>query len=279
MSRHRLVSVFLEQSTSTFKDEYVLRECSLRSLFSENEQTHSFDLQNPVDGFNDLMLVGSCNGLICILVNLKQFLLWNPSTKESKQLADHEEQGVVTKYGFGFDGGDYRVYATFQTDNDEGIGKTFSLKDNSWGKGWVFKDFDNFDFDMATFDGGKRVGERLHWSKKRQINHKWEILYLDFKEERTGFLDQPVGVESGFYATIGVFDGLLSMACDYRPGSHHDSRIDIWLRNTDGVENAWSKWISVPYGCVPWTVARLSTPMCMLDGDAILFTDSWSLVI
>lgn len=271
LSRHRLVAAFREGTT--------FRECSLQSLFSVEEQTRYFPLQNPVNDFQRLIIVGSCNGLICLLVDGSQFLFWNPSTRESKKLPDYEEQGFVSKYGFGFDesSGDYKVYATFGGhDYYKGIGKVYSLKNNSWGRSWLFDDFSTYDYATDKLVDGKLVGGRLHWSRDGGLNSRWNILYLDFNKESLGFVDQPnsVSVEVGFHLTIGVFEGCLCMLCDYPR-----NRVDVWIWKDYGVEDSWTKWITIPYGCIPWHQPHLSIPLWVSQDGDVLFTDNRSLVI
>ncbi|XP_043706610.1 F-box protein CPR1-like [Telopea speciosissima] len=55
--------------------------------------------------FPNFRIVGSCNGLLC-LANQKNVFLWNPSTREFKQLPDFavKFQGrIVNSWGLGYD--------------------------------------------------------------------------------------------------------------------------------------------------------------------------------
>uniref|UniRef100_A0A1S4B203 F-box/kelch-repeat protein At3g06240-like n=1 Tax=Nicotiana tabacum TaxID=4097 RepID=A0A1S4B203_TOBAC len=47
-------------------------------------------------------IVGSVNGLVCLVIEEKYFLLWNPSIRKFKKLPD-PRGGDYIMYGFGYD--------------------------------------------------------------------------------------------------------------------------------------------------------------------------------
>ncbi|KAL8551558.1 hypothetical protein ACS0TY_000594 [Phlomoides rotata] len=67
--------------------------------------------------FREVTIVGSCNGLVCILEDTRGFILWNPSTRIARNLPDvGVGENLVgddfTRYGFGYDesSDDYKVF-------------------------------------------------------------------------------------------------------------------------------------------------------------------------
>ncbi|XWS13371.1 hypothetical protein CRYUN_Cryun36dG0031900 [Craigia yunnanensis] len=89
------------------------------------------------DSDYDVDLVGSCDGLVCLLLDDEEFILWNPSTKESKALLElsYVLDGTFS-YGLGYDFStdDYKLVKVCCPDNvSEGTKvQVLSLKTNIW---------------------------------------------------------------------------------------------------------------------------------------------------
>ncbi|KAL0303034.1 UNVERIFIED_CONTAM: F-box protein CPR1 [Sesamum radiatum] len=255
-THHRLVLNF-------FIPRNALKHCSLQSLLNEPvTDALAFGDPNPE---NSIWAVGCCNGLICILINRRRFLLWNPSTRMSKRLPDIDEKltrGVLTKFGFGSDdSGDYKVFAVFSvfwiTGIHQATGKVYSLKTNSWRR---IKDRDGGSFN----EGGKFVSGKLHWSRKSGQDLPWDIVSFDLEREVYGVVELPMYQQSRCGPSLGVLDGCLSMLCDY-----YSTQLDVWLLKEYGVRESWNKVVTVPYHGEPWS-GPFSTPICIGPEGEIL---------
>ncbi|CAN4092888.1 unnamed protein product [Withania somnifera] len=97
--------------------------CSLGPLLNESV-TEAFDVHYPMG--NEVLTVGSVNGLICLDLFEKGLIIWNPSIKNYKKLADSRtelKKNEYYKYGFGYDElhDDYKVVDIFFTNNGEAL--------------------------------------------------------------------------------------------------------------------------------------------------------------
>ncbi|KAL8538567.1 hypothetical protein ACS0TY_000546 [Phlomoides rotata] len=218
-----------------------LKNCSWCSLLNETvTNSLAFDDLLNVE-WNSINLVGSCNGLVCILLDRKTVLLCNPSTRMSKKLPDVEDDIRVMEfisYGFGYDesSDDYNVFAiivfysagAFQT-----IGRIYSLKTNSW-KALKDEDVSPYDFDGA----GKFLSGSLHWITADDVN--WDIISFDLKGKVFGKVQQPSYSKGVTFQTLGVIGRCLSVLCDY-----HNTHFDVWVMEEYGVKESWVKVVTL----------------------------------
>ncbi|PIN16733.1 hypothetical protein CDL12_10608 [Handroanthus impetiginosus] len=253
---------------------YELKYCSLPSLFSEHI-TYAIRCDFPIDSsVNSLRLVGCCNGLVCILINKKEFFLWNPATKESKKLPHVEvtigRWGFVAEHGFGFDksSGDYKVCAVLHDDYVQIMAKIYSLKTNSWRR---IRDIDD---GLADIMKGKFVSGKLHWRRKKKppyMNRRCYISSLDLKNELFGMVEQPRLSEIDFDPVLGDFDGCLSLLY----GDPQCSS-DLWVMKQYGVKDSWIKLLTIPdYLCYcPGTNFLTEFYVVSCNGEVLFKYDS-----
>ena len=106
-----------------------------------------------------LNIVGSCNGLLLINPKNDALVLWNPSTKESRELLEspiefptRSRKCLSTVYGFGYDSfaDDYKLVrvVTFATERFETKVKLCSLGTNSW------KQIEDFPYSVPNKSNG-----------------------------------------------------------------------------------------------------------------------------
>ncbi|KAL6535144.1 hypothetical protein OROMI_026518 [Orobanche minor] len=171
-------------------------KCSLLSLFNKPEilALGGFNFattsttNNIVSIIDSISLVGSCNGLVCILLNKEEFVLWNPCTRISKKLPNiidkhHHPHRRLQAYGFGCDeywSGDYKVVVILEK---EDYSLVYSLKkSDSWKKirNPCFNKMSSF-FYYYDKRGILKSGSRLYWEIKDQ--DKRFGLELDLKTE------------------------------------------------------------------------------------------------
>ncbi|EYU23201.1 hypothetical protein MIMGU_mgv1a021845mg, partial [Erythranthe guttata] len=258
-----------------------LKACSLSSLLTEPvTRAFSFDFFSMYSS-NDMVIVGSCNGLICVLVDACRFFLLNPSTRESEELPDFFTGAMFPKnvvsirgYGFGFDesSGDYKVCAVCYMMFVFGSNMTFpstarmySLKADSWGRNLFFKD-------VCIFGSAKFVSGKLHWISDFKTKSKWDDVCFDLKSETFGIVKQTSYENSderrpkleelirknrakrtliNYSPRLGVLKGYLCVFSGYSP----TIMFDVWIWNEYGVEDS-----------------NYVTPLFVLPCGEVLFT-------
>lgn len=100
--------------------QYKLQGCTVSSLLYESV-AEEFDLDYPCKVLHDhFSVVGSVNGLICLVIEEYELVLWNPSIRKYKKLPVSipaiRNKDFRPIYGFGYDKlhDDYKVVAFFQ---------------------------------------------------------------------------------------------------------------------------------------------------------------------
>ncbi|KAK1377215.1 putative F-box and associated interaction domains-containing protein [Heracleum sosnowskyi] len=233
---------------------------------NNNNEIHStnFDsLDQPILLTQPATLVlGSCNGLLCLLYNNDVFL-YNPSTREKKKLPHVETRahpshvgfrGECDKvvYGMGYDcvNDNYKVVRIMDCDHElDSEFMVYSLISNSWRR---IKDFPYF-IEFGTL--GKQnvnVNGALHWpvTMKSQIedflrlnedflrpfNFDSKIVSFNLATEEFGLIALPTSRDENFPIKVVELGGRLSVHCNERM-----NYIDIWVMGCYGVKESWSK--------------------------------------
>ncbi|KAG8380412.1 hypothetical protein BUALT_Bualt06G0012700 [Buddleja alternifolia] len=269
--------------TSTYGSyNHKLQYYSLHSLLHKHA-IHSIDFNYPyIYPRHSVDIVGSCNGLVCLLINRKKFILWNPSTRKSRKLPDvldadqskHEFAFDVEKYGFGFAESDdnCKVLGVLFVMNRrigvlERVAKLYSLKSNSWKRIETCKTCATFD-DSGTFVNGK-----LYWGRKPFKHHYgFDMDFFDLDNEVYGKIEHPHPqgiVKDTFHTTLGVLGGYLCVLC-----SLYGVKRDIWVLK----QESWSKVFSISYNDCPLQ-DRFDTKLCTgVNGEIVLSCGSTFIV-
>ncbi|XP_047320854.1 F-box/kelch-repeat protein At3g23880-like [Impatiens glandulifera] len=198
---------------------------------------------------SDIWIIGSCNGLVCVVIDQAKILLWNPSTRESKKLPScgyKERASRFIAYGFGYDerNSDYKVIViNCKSTNFTGPFSTqikiYGLKNGSWRK---VKNYPQF---CPLGDMGMFVNGTLHWgaSIDTGINSYQSILTFDMSEETFSEISQPCFGESVLDSVIWVLNGCLCMLINY----HDERKFDLWIMKDYGKTESWTKLFSLPF--------------------------------
>ncbi|PIN07953.1 hypothetical protein CDL12_19485 [Handroanthus impetiginosus] len=205
-AHHSMVSIIVNT-----RNNYELQHCSLRSfLFKAVIYASHSDFSIDIS-IRSVRLIGCCNGLVCILINRKDFFLWNPSTRESKKLPDIDSgmsSDQILQHGFGFDES----------------GGSWTRMNNHLDDGYI----------VGT-ETGTFVSGNLHWTKtKKELNWQLYISSLDLKNEVYGIVEQPSILDYYFEVTLGVFDGCLWAFYHYL----HHGYGDLWVLKQYGVKDS-----------------------------------------
>lgn len=243
--------------------------------------------------FSGAELVGSCNGLVCLWKNPSNIILWNPTTKKCRGVpgrGDLESHlGFVGScvVGFGFDhlNDDYKVMRTVDSQWSGIKVFVYSLKRNSWTQAKTVPNkirliTNNEICSNAKF--GMHANVSLYWMAAEDLgdaywHSKSRFLFaFDLAVETHRIVPFPAGVIKTDKNRMGlaVLNGSLCLIDHYV-----NSRTDIWLLNDNGVQNSWSKLLSVEqrgklgkFKCL-WPVAIWKT-----QNDVLLLVDKRKLV-
>ncbi|XP_009775226.2 F-box/kelch-repeat protein At3g23880-like [Nicotiana sylvestris] len=230
-------------------DNSDVKDCSLSSLL-HNSVTEAFDLDYPGKNPNHFpRIVGSINGLICLVINsfdgLPDLFLWNPSVRKYKKLRNyrlnlsrryHEDECVDFNFGFAYDEfqNDYKVVGVFPIYRCIHLCrievKIYSLKSNSW------RSIDHFKGRLLLDDhSGKLVNGKLYW-----LDKGWNIVSIDLACEKWAEVEQPCSCKKCGFLSLGVFRSDLSAFCN-EAWTH----VDVWVMKEYGVKESWVKIFTI----------------------------------
>ncbi|KAL8051851.1 hypothetical protein ABFX02_06G175500 [Erythranthe guttata] len=270
-TRHWIIQTFLFENPIRKQS---LKRCYLPSLFS-GLSSDPVEIDFPIENYKGgVWVVDSCNGLVCISINDgRHFLLWNPSTRKYKKLADVDDDDddrmkLIIIYGFGFDesSDDYKVFCGFSNRGRGGtIAKIYSLRTDSW-KRIEFLEEDNLGLDAT----GKFVSGKLHWGRRNNgpDYSNWDVFSFDLGTGVCGNVAQPLSyVETGFSPSLSVLDGCLCVLYNSPRTS-----VDVWIMKEYGVSESWVRIVTVPYMHLPLSNPSIHTPsLCVGPKGEILF--------
>ncbi|XP_055811994.1 F-box/kelch-repeat protein At3g23880-like [Solanum dulcamara] len=250
--------------------KYSLKDCSL-STFLYDSITRTFDLDYPMkNSCRFVAIVGSVNGLICLRIEEKDLVIWNPSIRKFKKLPD--SLGTISTthfhymYGFDYDelADDYKVVRglrNFSSNNSCYIEvQMYSLNSDSW------RIIDHIMSEDLALHTGLFVNGKLHWVSKtsRDLHsyNDWDIISIDLADGKWGKVDKPCYGEGdpNFTPYMVVLGSDFSVYC-----KHPETFANLWVMKTYGVRESWTKIsnINVRYpDCAPFCMSN--------NGDVLL---------
>ncbi|XP_026384649.1 F-box/kelch-repeat protein At3g06240-like [Papaver somniferum] len=180
-------------------------------------------------------LLGCCHGLVCLWLENRDttFLcLWNPATKEYKQVPkspdDHDDMNQMSMVAFGYDSknDDYKLLTRF-----DNLVQVYSLGLNSW------KRIGNVEF-RSLRDAGVLVNGDLHWLAESQDSSRQIVVSLDMSEEIFKEMQLPKTSVSRphRFMKVGALEGCLCVL-----GSDICLQVEVWVMQDYGVHESWTK--------------------------------------
>ncbi|KAJ6866136.1 F-box/kelch-repeat protein [Populus alba x Populus x berolinensis] len=198
------------------------------------------------DSFAVGLFLGSCDGIVCILDEVDNVVLWNPSTRESKKLpgpSSFLNKDFSTGLGYDSSTDDYKMViasSATATGSDQIMVEVFTLKTNTW----------------RTVQGslsGITLGGRyegvfwngaLLWLGKQEggAAHDLDVIVpFDIEEEK--FMEA-VPLPNHFYtAFLSISGNCLCVLGQLKPSG---SCFEAWLASEYGVETSWKRLFAVP---------------------------------
>ncbi|KAJ9701318.1 hypothetical protein PVL29_006596 [Vitis rotundifolia] len=196
----------------------------------------AFDYLFDIGKFKyEVVLLDSCDGLLCIADLANKIVLWNPSTRQFNQLPPNPYVvDFVGCHGFGYDSfaDDYKIFVVSMLDpNIETVVDVFSLKSNKWER-IQEKHHTRVAYICATVLHGA-----LHWVAYDPIHDFDTIIAFDF--EKMQFRELAIPREEDLYVKLRVVGGCLCVQRFEDPSK-------MWVMKEYGVDTSWSKMAS-PY--------------------------------
>ncbi|KAM7529081.1 hypothetical protein LguiB_032491 [Lonicera macranthoides] len=119
--------------------ERLLVQSTSRTFYSvdleESSKGNAVLINFPLRATSDIKVLGSCNGLLCLLMEFLELVLWNPSTGNYKKLpavqppVEDDYQTVGLGYDSSLD--DYKMVRIIRIGGEYRV-DMYSLKGNSW---------------------------------------------------------------------------------------------------------------------------------------------------
>ncbi|KAL6195696.1 hypothetical protein ACLB2K_031314 [Fragaria x ananassa] len=287
ISRSDFVNKHLNQAVNRINDT---TDCSIRLLFLRNN--YFLDKCHPesmlVDSLKDFIghttskqldvpvvleiIVGSCNGLIC-LAGCGGVFLWNPCTGEASKLP---KQAFIAYwdhmfYGFGYDSSseDYKVILGSKSTTKIDV---FALKKGSWRNVTSLKDYGELSGQGCLSNGA------LHWVEKGYEYHNRyssssSIISYNLAEERFLVMGRLSFLLDKKYSRIGIGTVGNSLFVYCSNGVITDPIVfTIWMMKEYGVMESWSK-VEIHRDCLPRSPALDYTgPIIILQNGEVLVT-------
>lgn len=228
-------------------------------ILSSNKSLFSLDQEAPID--DDMLpseldyplkgdpnnlwirLLGSCNGLVCIMPQPEAFFVFNPSTRESMRVPDCPPSLAVPPqevgyhvHGFGY-APSVKDYMFVKIAYGRSV-LIFSLKNKSW------KRVQDFPFKNLLNDPGTPLNGVVHWFCIGLGDHVPVIAAFDLAEEKFSGLPPPESIRDSQRCIPGVLRGSL---CLLHHNDHSRPRV-FWIMKEYGVKESWTKiLIAEPY--------------------------------
>ncbi|GAB2298391.1 hypothetical protein Dimus_032456 [Dionaea muscipula] len=212
------------------------------------------------------LFAGSCNGIVCLLVQLfvglmpqQSLLLWNPATGEVKDL---QYEKVIDDLGFGFDPkkNDYKVVSISYSSTLRLTEHMYSSRSDSW-KSLDRPHWLKFDHFTSTTSSGGRM---LNWLGSHSDTHHRIVISFDLSEEAFVTTPMPPGIETKckcgwnlqlYHLIQNTPDKPCTVVCSPSRLIRYDKRecacfdnkkiIHIWILNEYGERGSWTKLRSV----------------------------------
>ncbi|GAV62612.1 F-box domain-containing protein/FBA_1 domain-containing protein [Cephalotus follicularis] len=216
-----------------------------------------FPLKNQHNSDHSIQVLGSCNGLLCIMPQLETFFIYNPSTKESKWVPDfecsiHPSLIDYDVYGFGYAQSvdDYK----FVVISCGQVVIVYSLRSNSWKK--VLDD--DFPYEYPCCEPGTSLNGAVHWLLKRRGGGPCFIAAFNLVEDKFKDLPLPYEVVNFHHFSMGLLKGCLCVV-------HNDGRAhkEFWVMKEYGLKESWTKVLIAD----PYYVLR---PLCYWKNSKIM---------
>ncbi|KAI3758072.1 hypothetical protein L6452_05619 [Arctium lappa] len=255
---------------------------SLSYNASPDDINASIELDSPfLKPRTSIKILGSCNGLVCLIDGTRDVIIYNPSTRRHFKPYQLPQQVLpcsnriefVYGFGCGSNPNDMRVvrFPRFARDSEYIKSMVCGVASGSPVSGVVAYNYDFIDT-VGTFLNGS-----LHWlaHHSNNDNENRAIASFNISEETFGDLSLPPQEGSLPYYNLGVLQGCLSALCD----DMYYTDVEVWLMKEYGVVNSWTKFIKVPLNTGIENISYMMPLSSLNDDEILLEIDLRSFVI
>ncbi|PRQ52350.1 putative F-box domain-containing protein [Rosa chinensis] len=226
-----------------------------------------FPVTKTISDFSYRVLVGACNGLVCVEVGYEAILLWNPCTRDSKVLpkpprvVDSKFSNYL--YGFGYDSAsdDYKVIWGFACySNGATVIDIFSLKTGSW------RTVKDIGYVSLITQQGLFLNGALHWLYNLPEGVT-QILSFDLGEEKFQ-KTIPLPYDDWFDDPMIHKNCLCVLNCPTGTNS-----FNIWMMKEYGVKESWTEVLQFSLENYVESYDDLRgyfRPVCILENGLVL---------
>ncbi|KAJ0617168.1 putative F-box domain-containing protein [Helianthus annuus] len=214
----------------------------LNRSYNEYNNIYGYTSQRIVLSANSHKLVGSSNGLVCI-ISISEFscnvLVCNPSTREVRQLRPYSRliSSPLLCWGFGYDSSrdDYTVFVGARKGENQTCFQVLSLKSNVWR---VIGDVKYKYRWWFNWDDGVLCNGALHWIVRDEETEKYIIIAYDLSKEE--FREIPQADDPRYECTFRSYLGIVKEClCIYRRHRYSHDVHDICLMKKYNVKESW----------------------------------------
>ncbi|XP_026379474.1 F-box/kelch-repeat protein At3g06240-like [Papaver somniferum] len=230
--------------------DYVIEDMSSTSpteCASDGAIPVGYLIRDMLNDSLDIRILGSCNGLICMALNLyKDICIWNPSTGEYKKMQTPFCDPLISplslmqdEFGFCYDciGDDYKLVRISYKGSSDQV-NVYSLGSKSWKR---IQNPNHFMIFTSKINTVHFLNGALHWIGFNNISTMCSRVVISFDASTQRFVDILFPKEaqlSYIRDCLGVLEDRLSL------GIYHNQCIDVWLMQDYGVTESWSKRFS-----------------------------------
>ncbi|KAF9594581.1 hypothetical protein IFM89_033551 [Coptis chinensis] len=252
---------------------------SLSSIDYYNQTSSSTEDRYKLSLPCELLIVGSCNGLVCLSDYMTFMAICNPATLEYTSVPFDLIEKIPTgctrwfALGFGHDphSDKYKVvrvdmYFSAANTGDPGHCDlhVYTLGTKQWRR------IENtcrlsISYSIPYLNGALhwyRLTDKSRWDHEPQRRASKSIMAFDIRRENfeeVPMISFPAGLTN---ERLGVLQGCLSCTCCY-----DDGYTDIWLMKQYGVKESWTKLVSIAF---PLARDRLIHPIVVRTKGEIL---------
>ncbi|KAL4556672.1 hypothetical protein LXL04_034827 [Taraxacum kok-saghyz] len=279
----QFIKSHLKNAISSSTQHRILLPTSPLISLSYNNINESIQLDSPfLNPRSSIKILGSCNGLVCLMDATRDMIIYNPSTRrhfkpfQSPQQALHCSNRVEFVYGFGCisNRNDMRVvrFPRFGRDSDYNKLKVRDNPPNSPRIGHVSSCYDFIDT-VGTFLNGF-----LHWLAYCNGNidddHR-VVASFNLSNETFTDLSLPPQDSSLQCYVLGVLQKCLCAICD----DIGYTDVEIWLMKEYGVASSWTKFVKIPLNMGIQNISYMIPLGSLNEDEIVLEIDLQSFVI
>ncbi|KAI9196426.1 hypothetical protein LWI28_023826 [Acer negundo] len=214
-----------------------LYSVDIETISSNDDNIASVEIDFPRSKLNhevdSLLCIGSCNGLLCVLTEPNDLVVFNPCTNECKQIPDFRSRIVYeppSLHGFGY-AESIDDYKFVKIEHPGKFVDVYSLRKDSW-----TSIQNNLHFVDKCYMQGIPLNGAIHWMVNK-LEDSSLIAAFDLVEEKFKTLPPPdILLDNDCIYTLGLLRGNLCLVTEKR-----DQRNQLWIMKEYAVKSSWTR--------------------------------------